>query len=247
MNRPRVTLHIFTSLDGKITGKFSQAPEAKGAEGLFDSTGFNDQAHNSLHFDGWIYGRITAQTGFGQNKQPDLTDHRPVEPGDYIINQGQQLYYASVDPSGKIGWTKNTCSYAGQTASVIEILTGKASDEYKNFLRKRQIPYLICGETKVDFKQMLHKLAAIYQRRNLMLGGGGILNWSLIDLGLVDEISLVVAPSFDGDPAAAQVFNSKYLQDPHPVGLKLKKCVIGSGGALWLRYTVSSNKGGNKQ
>lgn len=242
MKRPRVTLHIFTSLDGKITGQFGKAPEAKGASKLFESIGFNNQSNNSLHFDGWIYGRITAQEGFGQNKKPDLSDHTPVAAGDYIINQGQKLYYASVDRSGKIGWEKNTCSYAGQTAYVIEILTDKASDEYKNFLKKRKIPYLICGKDEINFELMLHKLSTIYHRKNLMLGGGGILNWSLIDQGLVDEISLVVAPSFDGDPTTAQVFNSKYTKDPHAVGLKLKKCVIGSGGSLWLRYTIASNK-----
>lgn len=240
MQKPRVTLHIFMSLDGKITGKFGKVPEAKAASKLFESIGFNDNSNNSLHFDGWIYGRITAQEGFGQNKAPDLSDHTPVLSGDYVINQGKKRYYASIDRSGKIGWEKNTCSYAGQEAYVIEILTEKVSDEFKNFLRKRKIPYLICGKDEIDFEEMLNKLANIYHRRNLMLGGGGILNWSFIDQNLVDEISLVVSPSFDGNPQTAQVFNSKYLKDPHAVGLKLKKVVVGENGALWLRYMVSS-------
>lgn len=243
--RPRVTLHIFTSVDGKITGQFGKAPEAKGASTLFENTGFNDDSSNSLHFDGWIYGRITAQEGFGQNKQPDLSDHTPVANGDYVINQGKKRYYVSIDRSGKIGWEQNTASYAGQEAYVIEILSKKASPEYKNFLRKRQIPYLVCGEDQIDFKEMLAKLYKLYDRRNLMLGGGGILNWSFIDQDLVDEISLVVAPSFDGSLTGRPVFNSKYTNDPHPVGLKLKKATVGPGGALWLRYKVASQTKGD--
>lgn len=236
MTKPKVTLHIFTSLDGKITGNFGKAKIAKGASQLFENTGFNDNSQNSFHFDGWIYGRVTAQEGFGQTDKPDLSDTSTVPEGDYIINKGQKRYYLSVDHSGKIGWKSNTATYAGQIAYVIEILSEKASDAYKNFLRKRKIPYLICGKDNIDFKMMLDKAAKIYGLKNLMLGGGGVLNWSFLDQKLVDEISLVMAPSIDGNTKDKPVFNAAYMKDSHLISLKLKSAKVGHDGAIWVRY-----------
>lgn len=241
MSKLKVTLHIFTSLDGKVTGSFGKTKKAEEAAKFFKNIGFNDHSQNSFHFDGWIYGRITAQEGFGQSKKPDLSDHTPVENGDYVINQNKKRYYISIDRSGKIGSEKNTASYGGQTAYVIEILTEQVSDEYKNFLRKRKNPYLICGQNEINFELMLEKVSRLYHRHNLMLGGGGILNWSFLDKKLIDEISLVMAPSVDGDPNDTLLFNSKYLEDAHGIDLNLKKATVGPGGSLWLRYKIDND------
>ena len=35
-----------------------------------------------------------------------------------------------------------------------------------------------------------------------MVGGGGTINWSFIQHDLVDEVSMILAPVANGDPAA---------------------------------------------
>lgn len=56
---------------------------------------------------------------------------------------------------------------------------------------------VVCGEDRVDLRELLELL---YQRgvRRLMVEGGGTLNWSLIEQGLVDEICVFVGPMVIG-------------------------------------------------
>ena len=72
-----------------------------------------------------------------------------------------------------------------------------------------------------------------------MLGGGGVLNWSFIQAGLCDEVSLVVATSADGSTKTPTLFMEKEgLSEDKPVHLKLQDVKIMDGDSLWLRYTV---------
>lgn len=235
MPKPRVTLHIFSSLDGRITGQFGQAAQAQAAAQLFKDTGFNDGSAESLHFDGWIYGKNTSVEGFG-NRLVHFTDDVAVPAGDFITSQGAERYYVAIDRKGEIGWRRPTATYGGQEATVIEVLTAQAGNGYKAFLRRQEIPYMIAGEKEIDFQMMLAKLARDYGRQNLMLGGGGILNWTFLDQGLVDEISVVMAPVVDGATNTARLFNGAYAGDTHPVAFRPAKIKTYQDGTLWLRY-----------
>lgn len=232
MAKPKVTLHIFSSLDGRITGSYSGTPFATK---LFDETGFGDDAEQSLHFDGWIYGKNTSVEGFGVPLAKDLPDAR-VPAGDYVTALGAKRYYVAIDPRGELAWQSQTTSYAGAEATVLEVLTHQASGAFRNYLRGKGIPYLIAGEKEVDFKLMLDKLGHDYERQNLMLGGGGILNWSMLDQGLVDEISLVMTPSVDGATNSARLFNSAYAGDSHAINFRPVDLRTYEDGTLWLRY-----------
>lgn len=44
---------------------------------------------------------------------------------------------------------------------------------------------------------LLQKQNDLFQMDLVMLGGGGVLNWSFIQAGLCDEVSRVVAPAAD--------------------------------------------------
>lgn len=236
MSKPRVTLHIYSSLDGRITGSFVESPKATFSADLFKKIGFNDKSTNSFHFDGWIYGTNSSIDGFNNHISPDFEEHDPIPQGDYITGLGAKRYYISIDPRGKIGWQKKTESYGGQKAVIIEILSEQTADDYKDFLRRRGIPYLIAGSKEINFPLMLQKLSKYYGLKNLMLGGGGILNWSFLSQGLVDEISIIMAPVIDGATNSARLFNSVYMNNAHPIAFTPKKIQTYDDGTLWLRY-----------
>lgn len=42
-----------------------------------------------------------------------------------------------------------------------------------------------------------------------MIGGGGVLNWSYVQDGLVDEVSLLLAPVSDASPSAPGLSTAK--------------------------------------
>ena len=57
----------------------------------------------------------------------------------------------------------------------------------------------------------------------MMLGGGGTINWSFIQQGLADELSLVIAPAADGNSTTQTLFMAKDgISDEQPVVFKVK-------------------------
>ena len=55
----------------------------------------------------------------------------------------------------------------------------------------------------------LEKLKTLFGIEVLMLGGGGVLNWSFIQAGMCDEISVVIASCADGSTEAPALFAAK--------------------------------------
>lgn len=108
---------------------------------------------------GWLSGRVTTDDNFTFYKKPALDEAAPLVPeGDFVAEAHAGMYYVSVDPSGKLGWESNQVTYVDTTAHVLEVLTGKASNAYKAFLRKLQISYIIAGEDQLDYELLVEKL-----------------------------------------------------------------------------------------
>ena len=239
MERPYVFCHMLTSLDGKISGNFMSSIDCSDAGYAFDEIAFGNNRH--YNHQGWLSGRITSEEAFTNFRKPDLITGEKVESGDYIFDTNYSMYYISVDPKGKIGWSKNTLRYSSHQPHIIELLTKEASDEYKAFLRRKHISYLIVGDNSIDFKLALEKLYQLFNIKLLMLGGGGVLNWSFIQQGLCDELSVVLAPVADGANNTPTLFETRdnYGKDI-PVGFKLDKVEVIGESTLWLRYKIKN-------
>ena len=75
--------------------------------------------------------------------------------------------------------------------------------------------------------------------RRLLLEGGGGVNGSFLAAGLVDEISLLIAPAVDGRAAGRAVFESGEVGLAEKVQLSLTACEKLKAGAVHLRYAIS--------
>ncbi|MGM0215795.1 dihydrofolate reductase family protein [Enterococcus sp. AZ109] len=237
MTQPFIFCHMLISIDGKITGKYMNTPEGEAAGDFFYQLAFGKKPFYKNQ--GWLSGRKTTDDNFTMYKEPILPKNFEAVPaGDYIIETGKPIYYISIDPSGKLGWEKNTITYQNTTATVIEVLTEKVSDSYKTFLRSLDIPYIIAGKESIDPKQTVDKLQQHFNLESIMLGGGGLLNWSFIEAGVCDEISLVVAPVADGSSDSPSVFENGSLSSDKAVAFSLEQAQTQEDGTLWLRYKV---------
>ncbi|MGW5214480.1 dihydrofolate reductase family protein [Streptomyces sp. NPDC004051] len=58
----------------------------------------------------------------------------------------------------------------------------------------------------LDWRRLLTHLYDVYGVRRLMVEGGGLIHTQLLTQGLADELQLVLAPLFVGDPDAARLF-----------------------------------------
>jgi len=232
---------MMTSLDGKIMGKYMETPEGEAAGEVFYNISFGKAPY--YKHQGWLSGRVTTDDNFTFYKKPELDDNAPTVPdGDYAAKKAD-MYYVSVDPSGKLGWKDSTLTYIDTTAHVIEVLTGRAANAYKDFLRRLGISYIIAGEDALDYELALTKLKELFGIETLMLGGGAALNWSFIQAGMCDEISVVIAASADGDPTTQTLFMSREgLSTVAPVSFALQSAEVKDGGSVWLRYLVENTE-----
>ena len=235
MNRPYIVCHMMTSLDGKITGPYMKTAAIKGPAQEYERT------NASYRPQAWLCGRVTTDENFTFYKKPALDENPPAVPeGDYVAVQGAEMHYVSVDASGRIGWESNTLQYEDRPAAhIIEVLTEKASNAYRAFLRRLNISYIVAGKDQLDCRLAAEKLKALFKIETLMLSGGGFINWSFLQAGLVDELSLVIAPLADGENQTPTLFErSDFLPASAPVEFALTHVDKGLGDSIWLRYQV---------
>ncbi|WP_085830022.1 RibD family protein [Collinsella vaginalis] len=240
MSKPFVFCHMETSLDGKIMGPWMSSETAAASGGCFYEIAFGETPH--YQHQGWLSGRVTTDDNFTDYRTPELDENAaPVPAGDFVADPDAAMHYVSIDPSGRLGWDSATLTYRTTQAHVVEVLSERASNAYKAFLRGLGISYIICGETEIDFSLMLEKLRGFFGIESLMLGGGGVLNWSFIQQGLCDELSIVLCPAANGSTTTPALFAQKDdLSTIDPVGFKLIDVERLRGDALWLRYAVKN-------
>lgn len=235
--RPYIFCHMGTSLDGKIMGRYMDIEASEGAGRAFYRIAFGK--NRFYRHQGWLSGRVTTDDNFTHYARPALIPDSPAVPARDYVARKTGMYYVSIDPSGKLGWTDHVLRYGDTVADVIEVLTERASNDYKAFLRRLGISYIIAGKDSYDYDQMLKKLKDAFGIEMLMLGGGAVLNWSLIQKGYCDEVSIVISPAADGSTKTQTLFMEKEgLSDDTPVAFELLDIQRTEGDSVWLRYRV---------
>ncbi len=192
--RPYIICHMTTSLDGKVTGKFLHTPECNHAINYYY------QIHRGYKADGFACGRVTMEESFTGSWYPDLSEFEPAySPMDYLTEDLGDFFAVAFDPHGALGWKSNRIIDADEDpgydkAQIIEVLTHQVSGRYLTYLQSLGIPYIFAGDTEIDIEEALFKLKAYFGINKLLLEGGSILNGAFQRAGVIDELSLVVAP-----------------------------------------------------
>ena len=76
-----------------------------------------------------------------------------------------------------------------------------------------------------------------------MIAGGGAINWSFLQEGLIDELSLIMVPVADGSSTAVSIFEkSRFFPGGGAVSFELREVKQMEGGSLWLRYVPGNRK-----
>lgn len=228
--RPRVICHMAMSLDGRIV--VSGWPEAVASAVRRQY----EEQHASYAADGWICGRVTMEP-FARALRPETEIAREQAvassrddfraPGDF------ESFAFAVDPRGRLAWEINDID----GDHVVAILSQRVSDEYLAFLRARGISYLLAGEHDVDLSMAVEKIGSQFGLKTLMLEGGGRINGAMLAAGLIDEVSVLVAPAVDGRVGTPALFD---LDGDGPARhrLALEHVEQRADDVLWLRYRV---------
>jgi 2,5-diamino-6-(ribosylamino)-4(3H)-pyrimidinone 5'-phosphate reductase len=228
--RPRVICHMTVSTDGRIV-----------VDGWPDSAAVRreyERIHASFEPDGWICGRVTMEP-FARRVRSDAElarEHAGGVPREDFRAAGDHDSYAfALDPSGRLAWESNDID----GDHVVAIVSERVSDEYLAFLRERGVSYLLAGSRDVDLAVALEKIGARFGVRTLMLEGGGRINGGMLRAGLIDEVSLLVAPVADGRVGTPALFDVDG-ESAIPRRFALEAVERRADDVTWLRYRVES-------
>ena len=257
MDRPRIICHILQSVDGNIDGDFFTVPEIGSAYRAFS------RIREELACDAVISGATTAaeiyRGGFigilPQASERWLRADRKAA--------SAEKYAVVIDGTGSVHWESGSVErkgcfafgkasrfatgdgsilrietrHRGEKLHVIVVLQENASDAYISHLRKAGVSYIFAGKDSLDLPLTARKLKELFGIESMLLSGGGVVDWSFLQAGLIDEISLVVPPVIDGGVRLPSAFDDSPLAVCHtPVALHLTDVQRLEGDALWLRY-----------
>lgn len=232
MEKPYVVCHMLTSLDGKIDGRFFSVQETQLARQEYG------ELRNYFNCNATLYGTTTMLGGYASGKVDKLPQaEADSRQEDYIAHSDVNNYIVSLDPEGVLAFDSPYSERKGWAkAHIIEVLTEKASSEYTAYLRGMGVSYLFAGKETFGCALLLHKLKNQFGIERLMIAGGGVTNWSFAAEGLVDELSIVVAPVADGGTESVSIFEEIGKQPHPPVSFTLKEARPFDGDGVWLRY-----------
>lgn len=234
MSRPYVICHMLTSVDGKIDGEFFSAPET--APALREYA----QLREAFGCSATLYGTTTMRGGFSDGLAENIPNSGEKFPREdcKALNDAEN-YIVSVDPSGILGFKSGYIEKKNRPrAHVIEVLLETVSDDYLSYLRNAGVSYIFAGKERLDCALMLEKLNGLFGIERLLAAGGGITNQALVSEGLIDELSIVIAPASDGNSSAASVFErADILPAGQPAVFKVKN-IRQIGDTVHLLYTL---------
>ena len=231
MPKPYIICHMVTSIDGKVTGEFLSRPECEAATDVYYEL---NREYNRKGANGFICGRVTMESSFTGGWYPDLTEYPLIENKDDFIPDNLSGFYAvSFDPKGKLGWKSNKIideDPGYNNAQIIEVLTEQADGRYLGYLQAMEIPYIFAGETEIDVNIALAKLYDLTGISSLLLEGGSIVNGYFERAGVIDELSLVVAPII-ADAEDKPLFMASSVLD-----FELKEIKKYDNSVVWMNY-----------
>jgi riboflavin biosynthesis pyrimidine reductase len=229
--RPRVICHMLSSVDGRIV--VEGWPLSREGRREYEAV------HATYAPDAWLCGRVTMEQHFAAGTRSDAEVARTYDGptrADFVAPGavGERASFAiAVDARGKLVWESGEVD----GDHVVAVLTERVSDEYLAGLRARGVSYLLAGRDDVDLAAALEKIGARLGVRTLMLEGGGGINGGFLRAGLVDEVSLLVAPVADGRVGTPTLFDVGG-EDAVPWRLALEGVERRADDVLWLRYRV---------
>jgi riboflavin biosynthesis pyrimidine reductase len=198
-----------------------------------------EQVHGTYNADGWICGRVTMEP-FAKRLRRDAEVNREHlgDPRQDFVAPGAFASYAfAVDSSGRLAWESNDID----GDHVVAILSERVSNDYLALLRERGVSYVLAGAREVDLTLALEKVGDLFGVKTLMLEGGGHINGGFLAAGLIDEVSLLIAPVADGRIGTPALFDIGGA-GATPRLLVLEAVERLSDDIIWLRYRVDGDR-----
>ncbi|MDP4010129.1 MAG: dihydrofolate reductase family protein [Candidatus Shapirobacteria bacterium] len=141
--------------------------------------------------------------------------------------------------------TAKGLEYLAKWVNTLFLVT--SNKDHPVFLIKNKYPNIqvIYYENKIDFIDLFFKLKTAYHAERVTIQSGGTLNAELIRLGLIDAVSIVIAPCLIGGSNTQSLIGGESLHTQEDLlkikALKLKDCRVLKNSYIHLLYDVINN------
>lgn len=122
-------------------------------------------------------------------------------------------------------------------ARVVIFTTHRTSKEQLERLRTRGVEVFADDAPRVDLVKMMSTLKEIGVGR-LMVEGGGTMNFELLRLGLVDELTLYIAPMIFGGANAPTLADGLGVPRDAAIEMRLQHIQQWDDGGVVLKYKI---------
>jgi len=231
--KPHVICHMMVSLDGRIhPSRWTDSPDGDRKAW----TTIYEDVHAKLAGDAWLVGRVTmAEMSKGTAHPPP--SHGPVARPHHFAKRDAKSFAIAFERAGKLHFIQ--ADIGGD--HVVVLLGPDVPDAHLAELTGDGVSYVVAPDAAMQARPLFELLGRELGIKRLLVEGGGNVNGSMLEAGLVDEISLLGAPALDGAVGITGVF-----EVPGAAGLKGKaRLHLASSetlghGVVHLRYTVEA-------
>ena len=223
--KPYVICHMMASLDGRIDCDMTEQ---------IDDTNHYYEALDQLECPSMLEGKTTlvmhhALPGTFQNSLPHQAAGRQV----YKAVEADG-YALGVDTRGTLLWGDDVTEQFGKP--LLMLLSEQVSQEYLEYLKSKDISFLTIGNDGIDLAAAMELLNSEFGIKRLAVVGGGHINGAMLDLGLIDEVSMMYGYGIDGREGMAAAFDGRPMERK-PIRLKFQS-VKEMDGIVWMRYLI---------
>ena len=252
MERPRVVMSVGASVDGKVALGRQQILMQQPSGRLWAAMAPPDADPLQEDFFELVrrqYGCNATLEGSGSLVVVDGAEPPPLPPheGDpaalytdflppEVTDQPSppHMWFTVVDGRGRIRWTEKHADW-----DVVVLVCRSTPADYLSYLQRERICYLLAGVERVDLAGALAAMATRLGVRCVLSTAGGGLNGALLRAGLIDELSLSLAPALVGGLGTPSVLDGPSLAvGERPTPLRLLSVHADAGGTVRLRYQV---------
>ena len=227
MSKPYIICHMLQSIDGRIDCAMTEK---------IDDTEHYYEVLDKLDCDATVEGKTTLVMHYAE--PGTFKDTKPYETAGKQVYKAKEAdaYAIGVDTKGTLLWGDDV---EGQfDRPLIMILSEDASKEYLGYLQSKGISYITIGHGTIDLAAAVNILGEQFGVKRMAVVGGGHLNGSFLDLGLIDEISMMYASGVDAREGFAASFDGRE-KDREPIRLNLNS-VEQLDDIIWARYTIKN-------
>ena len=229
--KPHVICHMLISLDGRIhPSRWTQSPD--GDRKVWSSA--YEKVHETLAGDAWLVGRVTmAEMSKAEAHLPQgpFSVTRPH----HFARRDADVYAIAFDRSGKLHFSKP--DVGGD--HVVVLLGPGVPDGHLAELANDGVSYVVAADEAMEARPLLELLGKELGIERLLDEGGGNVNGSLMAGGVIDELSILLAPALDGALGVTGVFE---VPDARGLAGKARLRLTSSEtlehGLVHLRYAV---------